>query len=103
MDDLETGLPHIQEAVTQILGKDNPVDMILAKASGLLAGSRMVFPEIWTDSSFSRSYSCSMKLNSPYGNNLAIYLNIIVPICHLLCLTLPRENFNNMYYSPFIL
>ena len=57
----------------------------------VIAGGKLVFPEIWSDSSFSRSYDIKLKLVSPDGDDLSIYLNIIVPILHLMGLALPRE------------
>ena len=93
----------VQGAVDEILGKSGSIfHSILGKASTVLAGGRIIFPEIWTDSSFSRSYSCSMKLVSPSGDKLSVYLNILVPIYHLLALTLPRQSTNQAYFSPFL-
>ena len=88
--------------VDKLLGNNNIVSNILSKASDILAGGRMEFPEIWSDSTFSRSYSCKMKLISPSGDKLSIFLNILVPIYHLLALTLPRQNDGQSYYSPFL-
>ena len=68
----------------------------------LLAGGRMIFPEIWSDSSFSRSYSCKMKLISPSGDRLSIFLNILVPIYHLMAMALPKQGHGQSYYSPFL-
>lgn len=77
---------------------------IINKAKALLSGGRLVFPEIWSDSHFSRSYTCSMKLVSPSGDKLSIYLNILVPIYHILALTLPRQADvgGQTYVSPFL-
>ena len=75
---------------------------ILNKAQTILAGGRIIFPEIWLDSSFSRSYSCSMKLVSPSGDKLSVFLNILVPIYHLLAFMLPRQSVQQAYFSPFL-
>lgn len=67
------------------------------------AGGKIIFPEIWSDSKFSRSYSIKLKLVSPDGDDLSIYLNIIVPILHLLGFTLPRESTTSHgFISPFL-
>lgn len=69
----------------------------------VVAGGKLVFPELWTESNFSRSYDVKLKLVSPDGDDLSIYLNIIVPILHLLGYTLPREYKNGHgYNSPFL-
>lgn len=77
---------------------------VISKAKALLSGGRLVFPEIWSDSHFSRSYTCSMKLVSPSGDKLSIYLNILVPIYHILALTLARQSDEGgqTYISPFL-
>ena len=90
------------DSLTKTLGGGNIFSNILGKAQTIFAGGRLIFPEIWSDSSFSRSYSCSMKLVSPSGDKLSIYLNILVPIYHLLGFALPREAANQAYFSPFL-
>ena len=38
----------------------------------------------------------------PYGNRLAYYLDICVPLMHLLALGIPRQSSANTYSSPFL-
>lgn len=93
----------INSKINQVLGNGNILSNLLTKGNTLLSGGRLIFPEIWSDSSFSRSYSCSMKLVSPSGDKLSVYLNILVPIYHLLAFTLPRgTNASQAYMSPFL-
>lgn len=101
-NELDQNIQTIQDKVSGFIGVGNVLSNILGKASTILAGGRLVFPEIWSDSSFSRSYSCSMKLVSPSGDKLSVFLNILVPIYHLLAFTLPREATNQAYFSPFL-
>lgn len=72
--------------------------------TSVATGGRLIFPKIWSDSSFARSYDVTIKLRSPDMDSFSIYCNIIVPFIHLLCLTLPREIEDNPngFYSPFI-
>lgn len=95
---------NAKSTIDNILPTNNVISNILGKATTILAGGRIVFPEIWSDSSFSRSYSCSMKLISPAGDKMSVYLNILVPIYHLLGFTLPRqsEGTGQAYFSPFL-
>lgn len=65
-------------------------------------GGNLIFPEIWGDSDYDKSYSIQIKLQSPSGHVEDIFLNIIVPYIHLLCLTAPRQIMPNGYISPFI-
>ena len=72
--------------------------------SSLITGGKLVFPKLWQDSSFSRSYSFDIKLRSPEHDNLSIFLNILVPFIHVLALTLPvaHEDNANSYNAPFL-
>lgn len=101
-NELDEKAADIQQMVKSAIGGNSVIGSILSKASTVMAGGRMIFPEIWNESSFSRSYSCKMKLISPSGDKLSIYLNILVPIYHLLALTLPRQSSGQTYFSPFL-
>ena len=64
----------------------------------------MVFPEIWSDSKFSRSYTCEIKLVSPDPSPLSVYMNVLVPLFHLIALVGPRAvpGNPNGYTNPFL-
>lgn len=75
----------------------------------ILNGGKIIFPEIWSNSNFDRSYSIEVKLRSPDNDNLSIFLNIIKPYCKLLALALPRQMYTddkmsdpNTYGAPFL-
>lgn len=70
----------------------------------ILNGGKIIFPEIWADSSYDKSYNINIKLRSPDHDTLSIILNIVKPFCKLLTLVLPRlMNDNpNGYTSPFL-
>lgn len=101
-EDLLKNIQNVNDSVNDLLGKGNIVSNIMSKAQTILAGGRMLFPEIWSDSSFSRSYSCKMKLVSPSGDKLSVYLNILVPIMFLLGFVLPRQSSGQAFFSPFL-
>ena len=102
-EDLENNMAEVQSKINGVLGEGNIMSNILNKAQTILAGGRLIFPEIWADSAFGRSYSCRMRLVSPSGDKLSIYLNILVPIYHLLAMCLPRQSIDQSYFSPFLL
>lgn len=82
-------------------------DMMANVGSSLVAiaqGGSMIFPEIWDNSSVGRSYSINIKLRSPDCDNLSLYLNIMVPFIHCLCMCAPQMMGNNVntYGSPFL-
>lgn len=77
--------------------------------NSVLNGGKIIFPEIWANSSFERSYSINIKLRSPDHDSLSIFLNVLKPYCKLLCLTLPRQAVDsngdpdpNGYSAPFL-
>ena len=102
-EELNDNIESINKMIDNIgLGKHNLFSNIINKAQTLLAGGKLVFPEIWGDSSFGRSYQCNMKLIAPYGDRLSVYLYILVPIYHLLSFVLPRQSIGQAYFSPFL-
>ena len=77
--------------------------------NSVLNGGKIIFPEIWSNSHFDRSFSLTIKLRSPDHDSLSIFLNVLKPYCKLLCLTLPRQATNakgeldpNGYSAPFL-
>ena len=78
--------------------------------AAVAAGGKIIFPEIWSDSQYSKSYSIDIKLRSPDHDSLSIFLNVLKPYCKLLALTMPRafrgidgnDIDPNGYGSPFL-
>ena len=72
-------------------------------AQQIIQGGNFEIPEIYNDSDYSKSYSFSMTLSTPYGSKLAWYINVGVPLCFLLGLACPLQLSANTYKSPFLL
>jgi len=70
--------------------------------STIMGGSNMLYPHVWKDSTFDRSYSLSFRFVSPYGDKESIFKYIYTPFLLLLALSLPRQDTLAGYYSPFI-
>lgn len=79
------------------------VNSMLKNIRTFLSGGKMIFPEIWADSSFGRSYNVTIKLISPDCDKLSIYLNVLVPLAHILAFAMPRGVGDNSYISPFLI
>ncbi len=100
---LASNIETAKSMINNIVGsRGNIFSSFIAKAETVMAGGRIVFPEIWSDSSFGRSYSCKMNLVAIAGDNLSLFLGIMVPMWHVLCLVLPRNADAQAYYSPFL-
>lgn len=68
----------------------------------VVSGGKLIFPELWEDSQFNRSFDINMKLRSPDGDLLSWYLNIYVPMCFLICLVAPQQKNKWGYFTPFL-
>ena len=59
-------------------------------------------PNVWTGSSFDRSFTFNLQLNARYGDPVSVFQSIYIPMCLLLCAAMPRAVGNAMYTSPFL-
>jgi hypothetical protein len=71
--------------------------------TNVVCGGKMIFPEIWKDSSYSNDYDVTVKLRTPDCDPLSWYFNIGVPMMMLVCLTAAQSMGQNAYKSPFLI
>lgn len=105
-ENLTSNMENVNDFISKTLGNNGLSGIfssIANTAQTAISGGKIVFPEIWSGSSFSRSYNVNLKFVSPDGDDLSVYLNIIVPMLHLLGFVLPREaEKSHGYISPFL-
>lgn len=93
---------YIQEYATG----DGAIATMLSRISGatksIISGGNFLIPEIWSSSEYSKNYSFSITLSTPYGCPEAWFLNIGVPLMHILGLCLPQQLSANTYKSPYL-
>lgn len=94
-----TGIANIVKNVTENIPV---IGSLVGAFTENLDGSMLYYPEIWNDSSFSRSYSLEFEFYSPYGDPESIFNNIYVPYISLLALALPQQDSMYSYKQPFI-
>lgn len=77
---------------------------LLRGASTVLTGGNMIFPDIWTESGYERNFNIDIHLSTPYGTPESIFLEIMVPMAHIMAFCLPRQSDGgvNAYTSPFL-
>jgi hypothetical protein len=75
---------------------------LMSAGSNVIKGDNMVFPEIYQSSEYTKSYPVTIDLRCPYGNRYSYYLNILVPLFHILALAIPKQTTANTYGSPFL-
>ena len=103
---VDEGLSGVKESINKIvnnISKGNSIFSTIANSvKTIVSGGRMLFPQIWANSTFSKSYNISIKLTTPSYDRLSWWLNIYVPLCHLAALVLPRSEYVNSYTTPFL-
>lgn len=94
----------IDEAMSSFSGGSGLKGILgrVAQAAGnVIKGENIILPDVYQYSTReSSSKSFKINLYSPYGNPLSIYLNILVPIGFLMCLTAPANKSANSYEAP---
>lgn len=104
-DSLKGALEGVNQTLQGLPVVGNLLQDISSKLVTVMTGGKLLFPEIWNDSAFTRSYSINIKLRTPDPDVLSWYINIGVPICHLISLVLPMQTSgatNQGYKSPFL-
>lgn len=102
--DIAESMENLNDTINDILGKGNFLTNLTKHLSTVASGGRLIFPKIWSDASMSRSYDVKVKLVAPDNNKLSVYLNVLVPLFHLIGLVAPQSIATNPngYTSPFI-
>lgn len=102
----ESAKSSIADTIKQFTKGHGVLDAVMGNANTVLSGGKLVFPELWSDSSYDRSYNINIKLRSPDNDPVSIFLNLIVPYIHLLAMTAPRDfdgaHNSNGYVAPFL-
>lgn len=100
--DYEAALASVSDGV--LSGIRNPLSVISSFISNTTHGMNVRFPEMWSDSSLSRSYDIDMKFITPYATQFCKWRYVIVPFLHLFCLAAPQSKDTIMNYSrPFLI
>jgi hypothetical protein len=96
---LREQIDNISKGVT---GGNGILSRLLSGASTIISGANIAFPELWKTSNFGRSYNIDMTFKTPYGNKKSIFMDILVPMAHWICLAAPRMMTVNTYGNPFL-
>lgn len=81
---------------------DNTFSNLLKFGKEYFNGSRLAFPQMLDNVTYGKSMSVSIRLASSSGSVENIYLQEIVPACHILAFGLPKQVSENMYTYPFL-
>lgn len=109
-NDTVNGITSMVEGLfNKLVGEDNnngivrTLRQLLNIGQRVAYGENLIFPDIYNSSSYSKSYEFTVHLRAIYGCRLSYYLDILVPLMHILALGLPRQATANSYSSPFLI
>jgi len=91
---LADGTDAITSMASKMVGSD--IVNIIAE------GNQVVMPQVWKTSSFSKKYSISFRLSSPYGDHYSIAKNINIPLAYILGASIPLQKSPNTISFPFL-
>ena len=95
----ETGLGAVKAGVKKIGLK---MASSFSEQAAVLSGKgRITLPDVFSSSSFSRSFTCSFKFHYPYGDPMGKFENLDIPFLTLLTMSAPRQIGKMSYTSPF--
>jgi hypothetical protein len=100
------GAAGLRKMQANLASSDSTIGRTLGGGMGLinkmLAGHRIDFPQIWSNSGYSPSYSATIRLYNPNpGSKTSTLQYIAGPLCALLCLAVPRTLNGASYRWPF--
>lgn len=75
---------------------------LLSGALSSIKGQKMIYPKIYQSSNSEMNYTFTINLSTPYGDVYNYYMNILVPLLHLIALAAPRMVTANTVNSPFL-
>lgn len=97
---LETATTMISGLMENVTG--GFVSNLFSGAIRSIKGQKMIYPKIYKSSESSMNYQFTINLYSPYGDPYNYYMNIVVPLMHLIALAAPRMITSNSVASPFL-
>lgn len=100
------GASAVDDVVNNLASGEGEFKTFLRRLTGtgtqILKGSNFLAPDIWSSSDYSKSYSFTITLSSPYGNVYSRYINIMVPLMFILGFTLPVQTSANTFGAPYL-
>ena len=101
---LSSSYDQIMESAREELGQGSSfITRFLKGATTVLSGANIIFPELWSNSSFNKNFNITINLKTAYGTRRNIFLDIIVPSLFWVALAAPRQASANSYGAPFLL
>lgn len=78
------------------------IQRLTRTGTNVIKGDNVIMPDIYANSKYSRSYQITIPLRSIYGSKTSIYMDVLVPLCHILGLVLPKATTANTFSAPML-
>lgn len=98
-----SSLNALADQITAGGGVSTFLKRFLDLGGNIVKGENIIMPDIYNSSSYEKSYSIIVHLKAPYGNRFSYYMDVLVPMFHLLALAIPKQTSANSYGSPFLI
>ena len=99
-DGAESAVLNLKNAVEPVTG--GFLGNLMHGGIQSLKGQKMIYPDIYKRSTSTMDYQFSITLTSAYGNIYNYYMDLIVPLMHLVALAAPRMTTSNTVMSPYL-
>ena len=107
LDQLETltenGLDALASSFGEGGGLSTVLNQIFSAGSSVVKGENIILPDVYQSSEYGIDYTVDIHLRAPYGNKYSVYMDVIVPLLHLIALCVPKQGSSNTYGSPFLI
>jgi len=102
---LGEALGDIASSVSELFGGSGSKDdfsQLQGSISSAANGNKLIWPKIWKNSTFTRTYNLSFEFVSPYGSPEAIFRYVYLPFIVLMTMACPKQFGVNGYSNPFL-
>jgi hypothetical protein len=97
------GAKSIFDVGGRILEFSNTQDMsAIMQQFSVTNGMKVIYPDLWTSSNYSKNMNFSFNFVSPYGDPLSIFQYVYVPFFSILAFAMPRQAAENGLVTPFL-
>lgn len=79
------------------------ISRFITVGKSIVKGANVIMPDIYQSSSHPTQYTLTVRLKNIYGTKFGFFMNIGVPLMHLLALAIPKQATANTYGSPFLI
>lgn len=101
-EELSGDISNLNDFVSKLPVGGGLFSTIVSGINTTIAGGKLMFPELWSDSSSGDSHSITVKLIAPDPDAYSIWEHVLCPLIHLWALVSPRQSDKHGYVSPFL-